>query len=320
MNVLIISGPTASGKSSLALKIAEKLNGQIINADVGQFYTKFAVGTAKPDLKFEKIPHHLFDVIDSPKNLSVCDYRNLLLDKVLQVQKTGALPIIVGGSLFYLKSLFFPPASLTIESNKDDLIVNLEGLSPWEFLNKIDSKRAANLNPADLYRINRAIKIWMITKQKPSNFKPKAIFPFNFFFLFLNPDQDLLEKKIKNRTYEMLVPGGDKKGWIEEVREIVNTPWEGFLKEKKLIGYPEILEWIKKEEVGIDFLIDEIVRKTKNYAKRQKVFWKSFKRELEKEIKDSKFNCELLEVDNINLDDQSTLQIASSVQNFLKLK
>ena len=108
-NVLIISGPTASGKTNLSEKIAQEFDGEIINADVGQFYVPLSIGTAKPDWKNSPLKQHLFDIIDEPVNFNVSRYRELVFDKVNEIWAQNAIPILVGGSGFYLKSLFQAP-------------------------------------------------------------------------------------------------------------------------------------------------------------------------------------------------------------------
>ncbi len=281
--VLIISGPTAAGKTVLSLNLARQFSGEIINADVGQFYSAFSVGTAKPLWKRDEVAHHLFDIIDEPKNLSVHEYKKLVLQKVEDVWGRGKLPIIVGGSLFYLKSLFFSPLDFsncsekTYEDNELTEDVEKGNLTPWERLNEIDMRRAESLHPNDLYRINRALQIWEKTNIKPSDCKPKFDLSFHSCFLFLNPPLEDLVKNINQRTEGMMSAGG----WIDEVEVIVGTEWESFLKKKKFIGYSEILDWLrKKQENKIQDLQKIIQIKTKQYAQRQKVFWKSFRKEL----------------------------------------
>ncbi len=290
--VLIVSGPTGSGKSALSLKIAKEHSGEIINADMGQFYKPFTIGTAKPTPKEQAVvPHHLFDIIDQAKSLTVSEYRKLVLDKVNEVSQRNKLPILVGGSLFYLKSLLFPPINFDVsnedfdESLQDDSLQN-KNLSPWERLKIIDPKRAEELHPNDLYRINRALEIWEKTKVKPSDFKPKFSTDFNFHFLFLRPDPEELKKRIEKRTVEMIK--GDE-SWIDEVESIIGSDWEEFLQTKKLIGYPEIIDWIKKgaKEEELEKLIEKIQISTKQYAKRQRVFWQSFRRQLIENFVDS---------------------------------
>ena len=107
--VFIVYGPTGVGKTSLVDDLAKEVSLEIINGDVGQFYKPFTIGTAKPDWKNYQTPHHLFDIIDQPKSITVAEYRKLICQKVDEVSSRGNLPVIVGGSGFYLKSLFYPP-------------------------------------------------------------------------------------------------------------------------------------------------------------------------------------------------------------------
>src|SRR5271156_1977599 len=103
--MLIVYGPTGVGKTDLALAIAKRIPAEIINMDVGQFYTPLSIGTAKPDWKQSPIPHHLFDIINNPINYTVNDYRTVLYTTVKEILARGNLPILVGGSGFYLHSL-----------------------------------------------------------------------------------------------------------------------------------------------------------------------------------------------------------------------
>src|SRR5579863_9779399 len=107
--MLIVYGPTGVGKTDVALAIAQHIPAEIINMDMGQFYTPLSIGTAKPDWKNSPIPHHLFDIIDTPINYTVAEYRTMLYKTVQEVIGRGNLPILVGGSGFYLHSLLFPP-------------------------------------------------------------------------------------------------------------------------------------------------------------------------------------------------------------------
>src|SRR3990172_4748508 len=103
--MLIIYGPTGVGKTDMALAIAERMPSEIVNMDVGQFYTPLSIGTAKPAWRSSPVPHHLFDILDTPKNITVVEYRTLLLKKINEIRDRGNLPIVVGGSGFYLYSL-----------------------------------------------------------------------------------------------------------------------------------------------------------------------------------------------------------------------
>ena len=104
---LIIYGPTGVGKTDLALDLAQHIPIEIINMDMGQFYTPLSIGTAKPDWKNSPVPHHLFDIINEPRNFTVSEYRILFYKKVGEIIERGNLPVVVGGSGFYLHSLLF---------------------------------------------------------------------------------------------------------------------------------------------------------------------------------------------------------------------
>ena len=107
--ILVISGPTAVGKSNLAERLAAMFPAELIIGDMGQCYTPFTIGTAKPDWRNSPIPHHLFDILDEPRNITVVEYYHKVQQTLTDIWQRNRLPIIVGGSSFYLASLFFPP-------------------------------------------------------------------------------------------------------------------------------------------------------------------------------------------------------------------
>jgi tRNA dimethylallyltransferase len=300
--LLIISGPTASGKTDLSLQIAENVPAEIINADVGQFYEPLSVGTAKPDWQSQEVNHHLFDILDEPKDLSVVKYRELVLQKANEIWQNDKLPILVGGSLFYLKSLYFPPKDFQKEQEgKEERKVLLTKIADtqrtwWDVLNKIDSIRAKELHPNDEYRIKRALQIWQKTGVLPCEYKPEFSPKFNSLFVFINFEREILYQRINTRTVEMM-----KEGWIEEAQELIDTEWEKFLHAKGLIGYSEIFEWIKEGEKAEDIplLIEIIQQQTRQYAKRQITFWNGLKILLQKNKDKTKFSCNTLEISNL---------------------
>jgi tRNA dimethylallyltransferase len=279
---LIICGSTASGKTELSLQIAAKIkpiNVEIINADVGQMYKQLSVGTAKPSWRESGVRHELFDVVDGPNNINVVEYRTMVMKAAKDMWERGSLPIIVGGSLFYVRSLLFPPrgAVPSRESVSSCGAVHTREAVPshgglWEKLNKIDSQRAREIHPNDIYRINRALEVWERTGKKPSECKPELKEGINARIIFINRDRKELFERINARTGVMI-----KNGWIEETRGL-SDEWKKFLKQKKLIGYPEIIEWIEagEKKESMDNMVDRIKQKTRQYAKRQVTFWKKF--------------------------------------------
>jgi tRNA dimethylallyltransferase len=282
--MVIIFGPTGVGKTDFALQLAQETPSEIINADLGQLYTPFSIGTAKPDWKNEPVKHHLFDVISEPRDCTVSEYRNWLLPLLQDIWSRNKLPIIVGGSGFYLKSLFFPPQFESTHCDES----RYEGLSPqqlWDDLNKIDPERAQVIHKNDLYRVKRALSIWYATGEKPSEYSEQYAPPSDFGLFFLTRDRQELYKRIDERVLQMI-----NQGWIEEVASLRSTPWEPFLRKKKLIGYNELLDYCAGPQTEKEFAqaISLIQKKTRWYAKRQETFWRMFEKKLKNAIKKRK--------------------------------
>jgi len=276
--ILVITGPTASGKTDLSLQLAQRYNGEIINADMGQLYEALSIGTAKPDLSNVSVPHHLFNVVNEPKNFTVLQYRLLVLDKINQLLKIGKLPILVGGSFFYLKSLFFPPQELGAGiGNALPDYHDFPNEALWNELRRIDEKRASDLHSNDRYRVLRALMVWNRFHKKPSDCLPTFDFPFQTAVIHLHPEINFHKEIIASRVQEML-----QHGWILEACALLGTSWEFFILEKKIIGYSELFSWIRagSEEEQLLPLAQVITQKTWQYARRQLIFWKSFKKQL----------------------------------------
>lgn len=282
--IIIITGPTASGKSSLAEQLALEYNGQIINADAAQMYTPLSIGTAKPDWRASPIPQHLFDIVNTPIDTSVIAYRAMVIEKVNELTVLHKPIIIVGGSLFYITSLFYPPLPLirSDQQNKNAQDDSLDGtLAPWEQLNQIDADRAQELHPNDTYRIQRALAIWHTTGRKPSLHKPVYNPPFHATVMCINPDRAVLHQRINERTIAMIHDGG----WIRETESVTGSDWEKFITMKGFIGYPELFKWIHagKDEATLSEVITVIQQKTRAYAKRQITFWRRLAHMLQNE-------------------------------------
>ena len=278
--MLVIYGPTGVGKTDFALSIAEHIPAEIINMDVGQFYTPLSIGTAKPDWQHNSVPHHLFDIIDSPRNFTVTEYRSLLYAKVKEVRDRGRLPILVGGSGFYLHALLF-----LLQAPLADIYTDIEALYPadtnlWQELFKIDPQRASDIDKADQYRIRRALTIWHATGKLPSSYVQSYAPEADFMIIFLERDRQELHKRINARVREMLA-----QGWIEETQKLEHTPWQAFIQQKNLIGYREIFEYLSSSRTDQDFdaMVDTIATQTRQYAKRQFTFWRKLEREINKE-------------------------------------
>jgi tRNA dimethylallyltransferase len=272
---LILFGPTGVGKSEISLQLSQHLPAEIVNIDMGQFYTPLSIGTAKPNWRTMPVPHHLFDILNDPVNFTVIDYRKCFLETVGQIWQRNNLPIVVGGSCFYVHALFFPPRVGVEEVLKRMCPVNDADL--WKQLYEVDPERALKIHSHDIYRIKRALEIWYITGKKPSALVPFYNPPAPFTLICLTRDRADLYNRIDKRTEEMI-----DTGWIDEVRALLGTPWEQFVRTKKLIGYSEILDYLEGKR-NLPETIERIKQETRNYAKRQLIFWRMMEKQLRSE-------------------------------------
>ncbi|MFA5999008.1 MAG: tRNA (adenosine(37)-N6)-dimethylallyltransferase MiaA [Candidatus Babeliales bacterium] len=292
--VVLISGATATGKSGLALQLAQKISGEIINADIGSFYSPLTIGTAKPDFAKETIPHHFFNILDQPENFTVVQFRERLKILLQEIWDRGNVPVIVGGSAFYIKSFFYKQhdiegADVWVQELEKSLVPSNE---LWLQLQATDPERASQINEADRYRIIRALAIFKATGQKPSLFKQEFEPLAPFYFVVCTRDRAKLYKRINERVLEMM-----DSGWRQEVESLRGTEWEPFLRKKKLIGYDDLLE-NNNNDMVIDEIFDVIAQKTRNYAKRQIIFLNK----LQKELQQATSSSDLIgRVEEINL-------------------
>ena len=302
--MLVISGVTAAGKSGLAERLAAMLSAEIINGDMGQCYTPFSIGTAKPNWRNSSIPHHLFDIIDEPRNLTVVEYYQKVQQKLVDIWQRNCLPIIVGGSSFYLSSLFFPPKKAAQQSSvfikEDDHVKEDDHEKLWQQLYEIDEARALQIGRFDTYRLKRALEIWHTTGERPSMYVP-TYNPIcnNFRFIFCIRERKELHYRINKRVKEMI-----DAGWIQEVQELMGTEWEFFLQRKKIIGYNDILLFLHQQNQSDkerEKMIHMISKRTRQYAKRQLTFWRMLCKRLQQH--DPHNTIETINLSHIKIDD-----------------
>lgn len=287
--IIILYGPTAVGKTDFADQLAIYLPSEIINADLGQFYTPLSIGTAKPDWRSSPIPQHLFDIINEPRAITVSEYRDRVLTCVDEIWSRNNIPILVGGSGFYLRSLFFPPEAGSNEKAQSALLEPEE--NRWRQLYEIDPERALSIHPNDLYRINRALSIYFTTGKKPSTQEPRYQPLASYCFVSITRERQELYSRINSRVTTML-----DEGWIQETQRLMETEWERFLLMKKIIGYDDIIKYLHmpEHERNRAELVDKIAQKTRHYAKRQICFGTYLMGHLQKailEYTDSRSTC-----------------------------
>jgi tRNA dimethylallyltransferase len=274
--IIVITGATASGKSSFSEQVAQEVGGEIINADIGSFYAPLRIGVAKPDWRHSSIPHHLFDYLSEPRDETVVAYREKVLQLCSEIWERKKVPVIVGGSTLYIKSLFYTQADIpNLDKYGLKEIEQLDNATLWKELLLADPDRAFEIEPSDTYRLQRAISILRATGEKPSSFKVNFNPIAPFYFIEATRDRKILYERINARVQAMM-----EEGWIEEVQALVGTEWETFLLRKKMMGYDLLLKYLQDDEMTIAKIIARVQKLTRNYAKRQITFYKKLKKQL----------------------------------------
>ena len=270
--IILISGPTASGKSNFAIKLAKKINGEIINADSMQVYKELKILSARPDPKnYQKIKHHLYGFQNVKKNFSTGDWIKLAVKKINELKKRKKIPIFVGGTGLYFKALtdgLVNIPSIPIRSrNKIRILQETLGQKKfYQKLLKLDLKSKNKINPTDVQRSIRAYEVKLFTKKSLHDWfkKTKSYFKEDEFFkIYIDyPRKDLIER-IDKRTEQMI-----KMGAIKEVKRFIKLKIKKDNSVNKAIGINEIKEFLNHEKELSD-IKEKISIKTRQYAKRQ---------------------------------------------------
>ena len=270
--IVLIYGPTASGKSNFAIKLAKKINGEIINADSMQVYKELKGLSARPFKKnFQKIKHHLYGFQSVKKNFSTGDWLKLVNQKILEIKKRKKVPILVGGTGLYFKSLIeglvnIPNIPIKFREKIRSLHKKIGSKNFFLKLVKIDPLAKKHINLSDTQRVIRAYEVKKFTKKSlydwfqntKSNYEQK-----DFYKIYIDFPRDELIKKISSRVVEMI-----KKGAILEVKKFIKLKVAKNKSANKAIGVTEIKEYIDKK-IQINEVIEKISIKTRQYAKRQ---------------------------------------------------
>jgi len=270
--IILISGPTASGKSNFAIKLAKKINGEIVNADSMQVYKELKILSARPDPKdYQKIKHHLYGFHNVKKSFSTGDWIKLAVKKINELKKRKKIPIFVGGTGLYFKALtdgLVNIPNIPVRS-RNKIRVLQETLGQKKFyqkLLKLDLKSKNKINPTDVQRSIRAYEVKLFTKKSLHDWfrKTKSYFKEDEFFkIYIDyPRKDLIER-IEKRTEQMI-----KMGAINEVKRFIKLKIKKDNSVNKAIGINEIKEFLN-QELELRDIIEKISIKTRQYAKRQ---------------------------------------------------
>ena len=270
--IILISGPTASGKSNLAIKIAKRVDGEIINADSMQVYKQLKILSARPDPKlYQKIKHHLYGFHDVTKKFSTGDWLKLVKKKIKEIQRRKKIPILVGGTGLYFKALTdglvkIPNISLKLRNEIRNLQKKIGQKLFYKKLLKLDPDSKGKIDPTDTQRSIRAYEVKKFTKKSLHKWFKNTKSNFledNFFKVYIDYPRPKLIERINLRTEEMI-----KDGAIKEVKNFLKLKIGKDKSVNKAIGVTEIKDFINKEK-DLEQIKEKIAIKTRQYAKRQ---------------------------------------------------
>lgn len=273
--LLIICGATASGKTSLAIDCAKKLNTEVISADSQLVYKGLNIGTAKPTLaEMSGITHHLIDVVGAKENFSVSDYEQAALPIIDRLLSDGKTPILCGGTGFYINSVLYDlsygnaQADENIRRKYEQIAAELGKECLFEQLKKVDAKSAEVLHVNDVKRVIRALEIYELTGKKKSEQKDEKKARYEYVAVAIDYPREELYKRIDCRVDIMF-----NSGLVEEVKRLLASGVDENCQCLKAIGYKEVVEGLKNG-LSESTMRDIIKRNTRHYAKRQLTFFK----------------------------------------------
>ena len=276
--LILIAGPTGVGKTALSLKLAERLETEIINADSMQVYRHMDIGTAKATAdERRRVPHHLLDVVEPSQPFDAARYRELALPVVEALHGRGRAPLVAGGTGLYMKALTqgICPAPPVDPAVRDQLMreATERGLSALhEELCRVDPELGARLHPNDRQRILRAIEVFRVSGKPLSRWQEAHRFKERLFptiKIFLTRNREEVYARIDRRVLAMM-----EEGFLEEVSSLLAMGFGPELKPMQSLGYRQLVRHLRGE-LSIEAAVEEIQRETRRYAKRQMTWFRA---------------------------------------------
>ncbi len=279
--VIVITGPTAVGKTKLSIEIAKRLQTDIINGDAYQIYQKMNIGTAKPtEDEKQGVTHHYMDFLDPSKTYSIAEYQKGVRECIEELTSKNKIPLIVGGSGLYIDSVIknyqFLEEKRNNDQNEYDSLTNEE---LHQVLANLDPDKASEIHPNNRKRVLRAIELISSSVDKTSRSKKNELV-YDALIIFLNDNRESLYDRINKRVDKMLADG-----LIEEVKNIGINNYS--MTSKVAIGYKEVIQYLNNE-IDYNEMVELIKKNSRHYAKRQFTWFKN------------QDNCQVV---NINLED-----------------
>ena len=275
---VIVAGPTGSGKSSLALRVCQEFSGEIVNCDSLQLYRGFQIGTAKtPESERLGIPHHLLDVLNPADGYSAGEYARIARNTIQEISSRGHLPVVVGGTGFYLRALLDGlPALPESNSATRARLMDREQRRPGSMrrlLTRLDPASAQRIHGKDTQRLMRALEIRLLSGHgSPSAIETEPFTAYQVLKIGLDPDRAALYALLDARTLQMF-----QSGLVKEVETLLKNGCTGNEKPFESLGYRQALSYLRGE-IALDRAIYLTQLETRHYAKRQ---WTWFRRDPE---------------------------------------
>lgn len=279
--LIILTGPTAVGKTDLSIKLAGAIDGEIISADSMQVYRHMDIGSAKVTREeMGGIPHYLIDVLEPDQDFNVVSFQSMAKEALNEIYSHGHIPIIAGGTGFYIQALLYD-IDFTENDGDSSIRRELEALAVSEgeraplilhsMLQKADPKAAADIHPNNIKRVIRAIEYFRQTGERISLHNEIAHAkesPYNFLYYVVTTERDQLYRRIENRVDRML-----EQGLVEEVQRLKAMGCHRGQTSMQGLGYKEILDYLNGE-CSLDEAVYRLKRDTRHFAKRQLTWFK----------------------------------------------
>jgi tRNA dimethylallyltransferase len=270
--LIVICGATATGKSGLAIAIAQRLNSEIISADSRQIYREFDIATAKvSNAELAVVPHHLVSTSAPNCTVTVAQYQSQAQILIEKLQQQGKMPLLVGGTGLYIKSVV-KGMKIPLVAPQPDLrsqLTNLGQEQCYQILQQIDRAATTKIHPHDAIRTIRAVEVYYVTGQTISS--QQGEYPPSYPILQIGLDcesLDLLAQRIEHRTQQML-----ELGWVDEVKYL-GTKYGWDLPLLNTLGYAEMRQYVQGE-ISLAAAIDLTILHTRQFAKRQRTWFRS---------------------------------------------
>ncbi|QNK83386.1 tRNA (adenosine(37)-N6)-dimethylallyltransferase MiaA [Nakamurella sp. PAMC28650] len=268
--LVVVGGPTGTGKSDLGLDLAERFDGEIVNADSMQLYRGMDIGTAKLPLEDRRgVPHHLLDVLDISQRASVAAYQDRARTVIEEILGRGRTPVLVGGSGLYVSAVIdrieFPGTDPSVRADLEAELAGVGAAALFGRLARLDPAAAASIEPANGRRIVRALEVIALTGRPFTATLPVPGPPlYDAVLLCLDRDTPTLDERLAVRVHEMVAAG-----FLDEVRVLERVGLRDGVTASRALGYPQMLS-VLDGVAELDDAVTETVRLTRRFVRRQR--------------------------------------------------